>query len=514
MEAHELDDLINGCMEGSLSAAEAETLSRLLVDDAVARERYWKLAMVHAQLEQAMLTTVKGEAHATRHGARAPWVAAAACFALVGLGWHVSRAGGPSSAHAGASTPLALEVPLPQFATVSNASADAGFAVGRRVQAGPLTLDKGRVEVTFDCGAIVELMGPARLVMESEYRGFLHRGKLKAHVPPPAEGFIIQTPSSVIKDLGTSFGVEVADDGASEVHVLEGSVEASGISGHESEKQLVTQAQALRFEATSVEPATYDAERFRSELLPVSAVPRLSFTHWPLDTLEGDFFPDTEGKHKATPLALEPSPPEEVTPDRRLVDGRFGKALRFSGYGEYAATTHAGFAGNTPRTVAFWVQLPKVSEPGLHNCMLGWGTPGIMTKWEITWNQSSKIGTEGAPRLELGKGYVIGSTDLRDGQWHHVAIVYHGEKMADVSTHFKIYVDGRLDPLTGRKAQRISTDTTSPKSVPLTLGRYVDHRRTEKAKYFHGVLDELFVIEAALSPSEILTLMNANRLTH
>ena len=52
------------------------------------------------------------------------------------------------------------------------------------------------LELTLDCGAVVSLVGPAKLDLQSDYRAFLHFGGLSAYVPQEAVGFIVQTPNS------------------------------------------------------------------------------------------------------------------------------------------------------------------------------------------------------------------------------------------------------------------------------------------------------------------------------
>jgi hypothetical protein len=488
-----LDQLIDGHLDGTLTPDEAAQLSEALETSAAARERYWTAASLPALLDGALEQLDREPPVMVRR--RRAWLAGAAAAALLVLAaasWWGAR---PAAGSAG---PL-----RPQFATVSNASEAVEFRLGQRLPAGRLRLPAGRLGLTFDCGAVVELVGPAELELESEFRGFLHHGQLTAQVPPPAQGFIIQTPQGQIRDLGTAFGLAVKAEGGSEVHVLEGSVEATG-TGPAATPQLITASQARRFTAARLEPAAYDGARFQPRLpLHPPAGPPLLFSHWSFDEPSGADFSDTAQRHRLTASILD-SPRSAGRPlAERLTPGIAGRALSFNGEGEFATTTHPGFAGTTPRTVALWVRLPLQPKPGSRNCFLGWGTSGAMTKWEMLWNQVASEGTPGALRLEFGLGHVIGSTNLRTGRWHHLAIVYHGEAGADVTTHIKLYVDGRLDPLSGRRPQRIQTDTTSPAAVPLTLGRYLDYRANYPRLYFHGEIDELHLIEAALTPAEI-----------
>ena len=50
----ELDALINACLDGRLSEAEADRLSQWIEESSEARQRYWQLASVHGMIEQSM----------------------------------------------------------------------------------------------------------------------------------------------------------------------------------------------------------------------------------------------------------------------------------------------------------------------------------------------------------------------------------------------------------------------------------------------------------------------------
>ena len=84
----------------------------------------------------------------------------------------------------------------------------------------------GTVRAVFENGTRVTVEGPCDFKIADEMSGVLYSGKLAAEVPEEALGFSIKTPSSEIVDLGTAFGVEVDQEGKSEVHVFEGEVVA------------------------------------------------------------------------------------------------------------------------------------------------------------------------------------------------------------------------------------------------------------------------------------------------
>jgi len=120
------------------------------------------------------------------------------------------------------------------------------FSPGRPPQVGDpvmahirLELTSGLVEIACDSGSTVVLEGPARFELSSPHRASLLRGRLTATVSKAGGGpqteaadssslFTVQTPSAVVRDLGTRFGVEVDTVGKTSVHVFDGLVECVG----------------------------------------------------------------------------------------------------------------------------------------------------------------------------------------------------------------------------------------------------------------------------------------------
>ncbi|MEN8715383.1 MAG: hypothetical protein ABF384_10790 [Verrucomicrobiales bacterium] len=89
----ELDRLIGACLEGQLTAAEAEKLNTLIEGSGEARRRYWELALVHGMLEQglqaASVKAAAGEQPAVaraRQGFILKWPSLTAAAAGVVLG--------------------------------------------------------------------------------------------------------------------------------------------------------------------------------------------------------------------------------------------------------------------------------------------------------------------------------------------------------------------------------------------------------------------------------------------
>jgi hypothetical protein len=111
-------------------------------------------------------------------------------------------------------------------------------------------LSAGLLEITCDSGAKVILQGPVTYEVESSAGGYLAVGKLTARLEEKSEdgsqrsevrgqrseaanqnseiishkSFAVRTPTAIVTDLGTEFGVEVTADGQTTSHVYRGSV--------------------------------------------------------------------------------------------------------------------------------------------------------------------------------------------------------------------------------------------------------------------------------------------------
>jgi hypothetical protein len=87
---------------------------------------------------------------------------------------------------------------------------------------GPMTLDSGFAEITFDNSAKIIVESPAKFEIITADQINLIYGRVYATVPREALGFTVCSANSKIIDLGTEFGVSAAFDGTTELHVIKG----------------------------------------------------------------------------------------------------------------------------------------------------------------------------------------------------------------------------------------------------------------------------------------------------
>ena len=133
------------------------------------------------------------------------------------------------------STPVvnSTSVVPPALATITRSykaqweRSDMAAAAGTELAAGSIKLSEGFVELTFTSGAKAIVEAPARLVLLGERQARMHSGRLTAYIPKSARGFVVDTPSVYVMDLGTEFALWVNEDELTDVHVLSGMVTAS-----------------------------------------------------------------------------------------------------------------------------------------------------------------------------------------------------------------------------------------------------------------------------------------------
>ncbi len=162
--------------------------------------------------------------------------------------------------------------------------------------------------------------------------------------------------------------------------------------------------------------------------------------------------------------------------------GRNGQALHFDG-SDYLTVGSEGSFDYTVMTVAAWVKVDTFDQ--------SW--QALVTKGNTAWrlqryssSNFASFTTNGLSNVDLA-----GTTNINDGKWHHVAGVYDGAKKY-------LYVDGKLD-------SSISvTGSISTNDNAVMIG--YNPERTNRT--FKGYLDDVVLLNRALSQSEVQALLN------
>ena len=151
---------------------------------------------------------------------------------------------------------------------------------------------------------------------------------------------------------------------------------------------------------------------------------------------------------------------------------------------------YSGISGANPRTVSAWI---KTSATG---SLVSWGTQSNGQGFDLRVNNGGDGTWANTLRLDVGGGYIVGSTDIRDGCWHHVAVVFDDTAGADV-LDARLYVDGELETISASQSKTVNTAID---------GQDVTFGNDQAGRRYNGLLDEVRLYDRALSPAEIAIL--------
>ena len=180
----------------------------------------------------------------------------------------------------------------------------------------------------------------------------------------------------------------------------------------------------------------------------------------------------------------------ELVNEPLWVAGIQGTALQFADGSHVAVPGYEGILGTHARTSTAWINVTKISAS-----IITWGPSGEGTKWVMrTHNDPATL------RLECGRGNTYGTTDLVDGEWHHVAAVLEDDDTPDVS-EVKLYVDGKLDPkMEGGIPRQMNTSSGGEFRIGYDLNN--------TGRTFDGMIDDVRIYDRALSADDIQALID------
>jgi hypothetical protein len=241
----------------------------------------------------------------------------------------------------------------------------------------------------------------------------------------------------------------------------------------------------------------------------------LRYVHWSFDELVGKKSPATVVGFTPGDYELKLLAPSPASRNAALVDGFRHKALRFDGK-SFARAEFADLAGNFPRTISFWVKVPK--EAPLHGAysMVSWRGDNeqlASRPVHIGWNRHPTEGPLGAIRTDFSGGHAMGMTPLRDGSWHHIAVIILLTNDPAAPVQVKQYVDGRLESNTitpGPKRSiraNVRANETLSRDRRIWLGCRLGATGPKKERFL-GEMDELVVVDRAVEPAEVVSLMD------
>lgn len=284
-DRRELDQLLAALVDGELTPEQRTRLHDLL-HDPENRRRYLEYMDLHAGLLLGHVS-VEGpipDTRPVRKQSRHPLARYAAVVvvtfvvSMILMQFRPFRTGEAEVRTVAARQDLAASADTNSFASLSQTNdcrwegPSRPWRHGSRVGPDELRLAKGLARIRFDSGAEVLLEGPTTVRIESAHRAVVLRGKVVYRGDHVGTPFELETPLSVLVDLGTEYGVWVAS-GVEEVHVFDGEVRRTTRDGSVSER--LSAGEARRYAASEgAQPVSLDEPQFVRRLPgPEQALP-------------------------------------------------------------------------------------------------------------------------------------------------------------------------------------------------------------------------------------------------
>lgn len=238
----DVNKLIQQYLDTDLSREERDRLERELLAAPEKMAAFAEVLSVHSDLASASDSTAASQRPATASGPIAApllsnqfagWALAASVAmvaAAVAIYWQSHPAGSVARNESAKQDPVSLDTTSPKPGVVAayvGRTSNCQWKGEERSEG--LTLHEGEdvwltageAELIFDSGARVIAQGPCRLEVDNAQAFTLVLGDVSVEA---TYGFKVTTPSGIVLDLGTEFGVSVDDLGGSEVHVFKGEV--------------------------------------------------------------------------------------------------------------------------------------------------------------------------------------------------------------------------------------------------------------------------------------------------
>ncbi|WP_367874466.1 LamG domain-containing protein [Luteolibacter sp. Populi] len=475
--------------------AAIDAMLGIAAEDEFTRERGVNETMkfLRAQEQESFVGGVRQRLQTRQNWMRGIGAGAAAAVALFASNWLFFK-----------STPVAtvLRAETVTWEVGRDLSEGEGVRAGARIH-----FSSGILEMRGAKGSTMIVEGPADIQVLSAGEARLNQGRMVVHTSAKDGHYTVSTArGSVRSDEDYALSVNKGSD----LELVAMGADVSLQSADRGKSTAVKKGDTLLLGENATE--RQDAS-FYTALPPRSESPA-PYVHWAMD--EGS------GTLSAADSRGMPEGPMDL---KLLADaggggpawgeGRIKGGLDFDGKSAFAESGFPGIEGGDPRTVCFWVKAPADLSTKEGFAIVSWGrfdsynAGGV---WQVSLNPLEEEGLVGRVRVGTHLGHLVGSTDLRDGKWHHVAVVLFGGSSPDIGTHVIAYVDGRMEEITRRTLRPIKTDVNANHGV--WIGRNITDRPGSPSiahgRFFRGGVDEVYIFGGALSPKEIRGVMERN----
>jgi ferric-dicitrate binding protein FerR (iron transport regulator) len=492
-ERLEIESWCHALVDGIISAEDHAALELRIENNVATRRLYVRCMGLSASLQEYAGGSLANSKVTPISSSKAHWYwwTGAVAAALVAA-WLVF------SHQPGAGSTVALEEDttegIAMLASMENCTWEKVTpAVGESFSPGrTLHLLKGLAEVVFDCGARVMLQGPTTVELTSAWAATLKQGSLHANVPQEAIGFRVVNPEVDVVDLGTEFSVVTDESGASEVFVHQGAVEVhpKGRKANDAKprKGVMREKESRRFAQGATSEVRNAEQKWLTLAKPAAMPAQLQATQQQRWDWQTGNLTDLTVTH-----------PEQV----KFVSAPFGQALNFDGtYGAQVATPK--LTKDDAHTIGLWVRIAPDSPLADAPPFLSWRSHGRSALIEAGTNDDPAHGVVGALEIRIGNRKIVGTKSLRDGVWHHVAIVLVKVSKPQGNSDWQVrpFLDGRQEAKSGKGVAKKSKNKPLP---GLWLASGVD---VDAGEFFEGELGGLVLADGVLTQPEIRRLMS------
>jgi hypothetical protein len=406
-------------------------------------------------------------------------------------------------------------------------------------------LASGLMKITYNTGAKVVLQGPATFTVDSQNGGFLALGKLTARVEKRAEGrgrkaedvgntnsalplppsalFSVRTPTAIVTDIGTEFGVEVTKDSKTISHVFRGEVEVRSVAANGKPMDTVIRLKANESaqvenndggEPATMHPISLDPAAFVQvdQFTKLTQEPRLKpLRRWqaygqklcqdPALAVYYDFQRDDK-----RPNVLDGVSNQLHGSVDGLIEGAKWTAGHLSG------KQALDFDGNESRvkirlpgtlkqmTIATWVAIASINESYWGCCLIGndWANDKCLGAWQITPDGRFAVGGTIHSCLSI-TSVLLPWQERGIRRWRHLAVV-----IDPPNEHAACYVDGQKV-----YEAKAPTDAAS-RFESANIGNWWGLNQ----KYERGLcgrMDEFVILARAMTDQEIQEMYEAGK---
>lgn len=374
-----------------------------------------------------------------------------------------------------------------------------------------VVVEQGTLEIVTRNRTRILLEGPAEFEIHDPRRTSLARGKGWFDVAEKDTGFTVLTERLEVIDLGTRFGIAVSA-ASDRIQVESGHVRlVSRFPGIPSLDLTTGQAAGSDLVGRS-RTTPYDPGLFLRGLPrePVSI-------HWSFDE-------ERDGAFPATAAGIDPAPLRVAALDgtaapARIVPGRFGSAVDLTAGDRFAESDFPGISGSGPRTIALWfkgrpIQRRKTNRSVDYTpTLVSWGDASVQgASWTLRAHCTSGIiGTQWGYNGWTTAGE-IGSRNIHDNRWHHLATVFTGKVDDSGNLEIHHYIDGKRVNTT-QAVMGVGIETRGDSDDPSSRLRLAyDAERAGGPANVPVMIDELHVVRAALDDAAIGLLFRENRI--